>query len=108
MEFSNLSDPSRHIWIVTTAALPWRTGTSINPFLRALHLVRHQRSHICNDKDDIVNIGKVTLVIPWIEDIRVARKLYGDVITEDGDGGREQQLAWIRDYASRQCGMDGE
>lgn len=50
---SDLRQPGRHFTIITTAALPWLTGTAVNPLLRALGLARGQKP--------------VVLVLPWIE-----------------------------------------
>jgi digalactosyldiacylglycerol synthase len=51
---SDLRDPSKRIWIITTAALPWLTGTSVNPLLRAAHLAKDRPP------------GKITLMVPWL------------------------------------------
>lgn len=116
MEFSDLSDPTRHMWIVTTAALPWRTGTSINPFLRALYFVRRRLELYRKEAEEggsssnssSVKPGKVTLVIPWLVDLKDAKKLLGGHIDKMGEDGKAQQLEWIRTYAAEKCGMEEE
>jgi digalactosyldiacylglycerol synthase len=84
---SDLSDPARRIWVVTTAALPWRTGTAVNPLLRALYLARGR------PKDS------VTLLVPWLESPECQRKLYGGQSFERP----EDQEAWIREYGRERC-----
>lgn len=79
---SDLSDPNRKICVVTTAALPWRTGTAVNPLARALYLTRGRPKY------------SVTLMIPWLTEKEDQAKVYGKNIFETP----EEQEEWIRTY----------
>lgn len=89
---SNLNVLSRYIHIVTTAGLPWRTGTAVNPLLRALELCKDRQPH------------RVRLYIPWVESVSARQTLYGDIVFEN----KEEQEAWIRNYCVERCGVSEE
>ena len=81
---SDLSDLSRKICVVTTAGLPWRTGTAVNPLARALYLTRGRPKH------------SVTLMIPWLETREEQAKVYGSKNVFETP---EEQEAWTRTYS---------
>lgn len=91
---SDLTRPGRNIHIVTTAALPWFTGTAVNPLLRAAYLHRYTQS-----LDGSQNW--VTLVIPWLELAEDQEALYSRVFEDEV----EQEL-FIRDWLKNEAGME--
>jgi len=76
-----------HIAIVTTAALPWMTGTAVNPLLRAAHLAKAGK--------------RVTLMVPWLHKLE-QRMIFPNSLSFDTP---EEQEAHIREWISRRGGL---
>lgn len=73
-----------HMAIITTAALPWLTGTAVNPALRAVHLWK--RGH------------DVTLLVPWVE-ASVQPRIFPDGITFDSP--HDQAVSFAKEISKR-------
>lgn len=89
---SDIKDPNRRICVVTTAALPWRTGTAVNPILRALYLTRGRPKHY------------VSLVIPWCPDEKDRKLTLGK---DHSFATSEEQEEWIREFCRDRAGCSG-
>lgn len=84
---SDLTRLDRKIYVVTTASLPWMTGTAVNPLLRAAYLSRGRPK------------GSVTLVIPWLQEEADRKKLYAKYAFKTPSDQEAHVREWLRDKA---------
>ena len=88
---TDISDKSKSIWIVTTASLPWMTGTGVNALLRAAYLTKKRKEAG----------GKVTLMLPWLENQADQERVYGKDRTFDTPEDQETYVrTWLRESAN--------
>mmetsp|Transcript_14992 Transcript_14992/g.22887 ORF Transcript_14992/g.22887 Transcript_14992/m.22887 type:complete len:549 (-) Transcript_14992:81-1727(-) len=98
-EVSNLRPSTsgvRQFWIVTTAALPWMTGTAVNPLLRAGYLSQLNRPF---------SKGKatVTLVLPWLISSEHRVALYG---SQWENATQKDQEIYIRQWLAQELPLE--
>ncbi|KAK1301082.1 hypothetical protein QJS10_CPB13g01462 [Acorus calamus] len=85
------TDKRRHVAIVTTASLPWMTGTAVNPLFRAAYLANSAKQN-------------VTLLVPWL--CKSDQELvYPNKLTFSSP---EEQEAYIRDWLEERIGFKAD
>ena len=87
------SSQCRIIWVVTTAALPWMTGTAINPLLRAAYFSQMNRPFS-------QGMSTVTLVVPWLESPNDRVELYGPTWESKTQQDQDAYIrTWLKETA---------
>lgn len=95
----------RSFHVVTTAALPWMTGTAVNPLLRAAYLNQMNRHAVQNAMGEtgtqkvFQTMGKVTLVIPWLFDMNDQSEVYGTTRFANKKDQERHIRDWLRKSA---------
>ena len=80
----------RNITIVTTASLPWMTGTAVNPLMRAAYLSKRAG-------------GKVTLMVPFLSQ-EDQEAIHGHVATFEDEGAQEAYVRkWLAEKVPEAC-----
>ncbi|XP_023518778.1 digalactosyldiacylglycerol synthase 1, chloroplastic-like [Cucurbita pepo subsp. pepo] len=82
------SDGKRHFAIVTTASLPWMTGTAVNPLFRAAYLAQSAKHN-------------VTLLVPWLS-MSDQKLVYLSPLTFSSP---EEQEVYIRKWLEERIGF---
>ncbi|KAJ0973345.1 hypothetical protein J5N97_021304 [Dioscorea zingiberensis] len=86
-----IDDEKRHVAIVTTASLPWMTGTAVNPLFRAAYLAQSAKQ-------------KVTLLVPWL--CKPDQELvYPNSLTFRSP---DEQEAYIRNWVEERVGFKAD
>lgn len=86
-QVSDLRSEPRDIVIITTAALPWMTGTAVNPLLRAVYLAKDGHN--------------VTLMVPWLESPEDQRRVFpSGTQFATRDDQAQVILQWARDQVA--------
>ena len=90
---SDLSRLDRKIYVVTTASLPWMTGTAVNPLLRVAYLKKR-------------GYTSVTLVIPWLEREIDREEVYGaSKKPEHNFQTPQDQETYVRNWLRKEANM---
>jgi len=89
---TDIADKSKRLLIVTTASMPWRTGTAVNPLLRAAYLTKDRKEAG----------GSVTLMLPWLEREEDQLRVYG---ADNTFASPEEQAEYIRTWLRESAGM---
>ena len=117
MRSKSIKDPGRNITVVTTASLPWMTGTAVNPLLRAAYLAGRPPSDEEDDASTALTAAaagaaaptataaanrNVTLLVPWLSTSDQAR-LFPDGLRFDSP---DEQAQYVRQWVANRVGFE--
>ena len=116
MKHKSIKEPGRNITVVTTASLPWMTGTAVNPLLRAAYLAAPDKVDDNTASDDTATATatatdtssssspkrKVTLLVPWLSASDQERIYPNGLRFETPD----EQEAYVRSWVANRVGFE--